>query len=168
MKFAAITAVLVLPFLAVATPVVQNNTPTPTTVTVTQTATQTAIAVSQCNVGSVQCCDSTSTSSNIVTSLLLGLLGIVVQGVNVPIGVTCSPITVVGASGTSWYVQAPFNASGIYAHITVKHCGPCLLREQQLQYVRLILQAHLKLVLTQIFLPDGVVAVGCTPVNLNL
>ena len=40
------------------------------------------------------CCNSISSSSNPVTSALLGLLGIVVQGVNVPIGIGCSPVTV--------------------------------------------------------------------------
>ncbi|KLO16830.1 fungal hydrophobin, partial [Schizopora paradoxa] len=84
---------------------------------------------SQCNVGSLQCCDSTESSSNVVTSILLGLLGIVLEGVNVPIGVTCSPITVVGVSGTSC------NASPVCCE-------------------------------NNSF--NGVVAIGCTPVNLNL
>ncbi|EEB97008.1 hypothetical protein MPER_03760, partial [Moniliophthora perniciosa FA553] len=38
----------------------------------------------QCNTGPVQCCNSVQSSSNPATSLLLGLLGVVVQGVNVP------------------------------------------------------------------------------------
>ena len=48
----------------------------------------------QCNTGPVQCCESTSTASDPNTAGLLGLLDIVAQGINVPIGVTCSPITV--------------------------------------------------------------------------
>ncbi len=35
--------------------------------------------------------------------LLLGLLGVVVQGLTGQVGVTCDPISVIGASGNSWY-----------------------------------------------------------------
>ena len=48
----------------------------------------------QCNTGPVQCCQSTSPASDPATATLLGFLGIVAQGVDVPLGVTCSPITV--------------------------------------------------------------------------
>ncbi|EIN06927.1 fungal hydrophobin [Punctularia strigosozonata HHB-11173 SS5] len=54
-----------------------------------------------CDTGSIQCCDSTTTTSDPVTSLLLGLLGIVVSGVDIPIGLNCSPISVVGVGGNS-------------------------------------------------------------------
>lgn len=54
-----------------------------------------------CNTGSIQCCSSVGTTNdNGVIGALLDLLGAVV-GVNVPVGVTCSPITV-GISGTDW------------------------------------------------------------------
>ena len=48
----------------------------------------------QCNTGDLQCCQSVQSSSNSLVSTLLGLLGVVLGGVNVPIGVTCSPISV--------------------------------------------------------------------------
>jgi hypothetical protein len=58
---------------------------------------------SQCNTGSTQCCTSVSTSGDPVTKLLLGLLGVAVNGLNVPIGLTCSPLTIIGANGgVSW------------------------------------------------------------------
>ena len=69
-KFAAVASLAVL---AVATP-------TPTG--------------GQCNTGSMQCCQSVQSSSNGAVSVLLGLLGVVLGGVNVPIGLTCSPISV--------------------------------------------------------------------------
>ncbi|KLO19516.1 hypothetical protein SCHPADRAFT_935309 [Schizopora paradoxa] len=47
------------------------------------------------------CCDSTTTSGAAGIAQLLQSLGLVVQGANVPIGLGCSPITVVGVSGTS-------------------------------------------------------------------
>ena len=94
--------VLALPILAAAIP----NNPTVTTVTVTQTVTTTQVvtetAVSQCNTGPIQCCDSVGTagSSNIITGLL-SLLGVVVNAL-VPIGVNCSPATILGGGSTSW------------------------------------------------------------------
>ena len=57
-------------------------------------ATPTPQSSGQCNTGPVQCCQSTSSASDPATATLLGLLGIVAQGVDVPIGITCSPITV--------------------------------------------------------------------------
>jgi hypothetical protein len=59
----------------------------------------------QCNTGTLQCCASTSTASDPSTAALLGLLGVVVQDVTTLVGVTCSPITGVGVSGTSWFVS---------------------------------------------------------------
>ena len=55
------------------------------------------ISASQCNTGNLQCCQSTQTSEPTPTSWLGGLLsilGVAAQGVSVPIGVTCSPISV--------------------------------------------------------------------------
>ena len=55
-----------------------------------------------CSGGSVQCCNSVQESnSGGLVDVLLGLLGVVIDGV-IPIGVTCSPITVIGVSGTNW------------------------------------------------------------------
>ena len=60
------------------------------------------IPASQCNTGSVQCCDSTGKASDTSIAKILGLLGVVVQDVNAIVGVTCTPITVIGAGGDSW------------------------------------------------------------------
>ncbi|KIJ47617.1 hypothetical protein M422DRAFT_248618 [Sphaerobolus stellatus SS14] len=58
-----------------------TSAPTSTyTTTVTVAATPTSIP-SQCKTGNAQCCKSTSLATNPVTALLLGLLGIVVDGV---------------------------------------------------------------------------------------
>jgi hypothetical protein len=58
----------------------------------------------QCNTGSIECCQSVQTAGSSSVAALLGLLGIVVQDVTALVGVTCSPISVIGAGGTSWYV----------------------------------------------------------------
>ncbi|KAF8810455.1 hydrophobin [Phlegmacium glaucopus] len=83
----------------------------------------------QCNSGSLQCCNSTSTASDPVTSLLLGLLGINVGSVTGIVGLTCSPLTIIGASGTGCSNQAVCCTNNTF---------------------------------------NGVVALGCTPININV
>ncbi|GJF00060.1 fungal hydrophobin [Phanerochaete sordida] len=85
MKFAAV-ALLALPFLAVATPT-PNNPPPPTT---------SSAPASSCDTGSVQCCDSTVDSNSAQANALLGLLGIVLGDITGLIGLSCSPISVIG------------------------------------------------------------------------
>lgn len=97
------TALLALPLLAVATPWGSPTTTSPVTTTVTVTATATPTSVSQCTTGSVQCCNSVESASDPAASLLLGLLGVVVQGVDVLVGITCTPIDVIGVGSDSWY-----------------------------------------------------------------
>lgn len=51
-------------------------------------------ALSQCNTGSMQCCNSVQNSTTQGVASLAGLLGINLQGLNIPIGLTCSGISV--------------------------------------------------------------------------
>ncbi|KAL5514050.1 hypothetical protein ACEPAG_2811 [Sanghuangporus baumii] len=75
--FAKVFTVASLAILAVATPA-----PVP--------------AENQCNTGALQCCDSVQQADSPAASQLLGLLGVVVQGVDALVGITCSPISVIG------------------------------------------------------------------------
>ncbi|EJD00320.1 fungal hydrophobin [Fomitiporia mediterranea MF3/22] len=126
MKFTRLAAGLALPLLAVATPMPGGV----KTITVTAPAQPAPTGVSQCNTGPIQCCDSVqSSSSGGLVSVLLGLLGVVLDGVNVPIGVTCSPITVIGAGGTSCSAQPVCCENNNF---------------------------------------NGLIAVGCSPININL
>jgi hypothetical protein len=61
-------------------------------------------STNQCTSGTQQCCNTVTKASDPAASLLLGLLGIVVQDVNVLVGLTCSPITVIGVGSGSWCV----------------------------------------------------------------
>jgi hypothetical protein len=61
---------------------------------------------SQCNTGPVQCCNSVEMASDPSAAQLLGVLGVVVQDVNALVGITCNPISVIGAGGNSWLVSA--------------------------------------------------------------
>ena len=72
--FAKLTIVSSLALLAVATPTPQTS--------------------SQCNTGPIQCCNSVQSASSSSVAPLLGLLGVVVQGVNALVGINCTPISV--------------------------------------------------------------------------
>ncbi|KAL5514010.1 hypothetical protein ACEPAG_2771 [Sanghuangporus baumii] len=52
---------------------------------------------SMCSTGPVQCCNSVQPASSKEASNMLGLLGVVLQGANVPVGLNCIPISVIGA-----------------------------------------------------------------------
>lgn len=68
----------------------------------------------QCNTGTISCCNSVQSSSSSLVTTLAGLLGVVLGGVTGQVGVSCSPITVVGASGTSWYAFTYLNSKQNY------------------------------------------------------
>ncbi|GLB39644.1 putative hydrophobins [Lyophyllum shimeji] len=83
----------------------------------------------QCNTGPVQCCNSVTHSSDPVASLLLGLLGVAGLGSNVLVGITCSPLSVIGAGGNSCTSQPVCCSNNSF---------------------------------------NGIIALGCSPINLNL
>ena len=53
-----------------------------------------------CSTGPVQCCNTVEKASDPAVAGILGLLGVVLQDLNVDVGVTCSPVTVIGGSVT--------------------------------------------------------------------
>ncbi|KAJ4470025.1 hydrophobin 2 [Lentinula edodes] len=61
---------------------------------------------SNCSTGDLQCCNTVESSSSPGAAAILGLLGIVLQGVDVLVGLTCSPITVIGVGSSSCSAQA--------------------------------------------------------------
>ncbi|KAF8649124.1 hypothetical protein AX16_006005 [Volvariella volvacea WC 439] len=99
------------------------------TQTVTVTATPSPTPGGQCNTGEITCCNQVQSAGTPAVSTLLGLLGIVVQDVNVPIGITCSPISVIGIGGNSCTAQPVCCQNNTF---------------------------------------NGVVAIGCTPINISL
>ncbi|KAJ7459603.1 hydrophobin 2, partial [Mycena galericulata] len=56
-----------------------------------------------------QCCNSVVSSSSSAASAVAGLLGLDLDGLDVPVGLSCSPITVIGnnCGGTSVTCDAP-------------------------------------------------------------
>ncbi|KDR84222.1 hypothetical protein GALMADRAFT_236905 [Galerina marginata CBS 339.88] len=97
--------------------------------TVTPVRRNDAPPASQCNTGDVQCCQSVQSASSPSVASLLTLLGVVVGSVTGQVGVTCSPISVIGVAGNSCSAQPVCCSNNSF---------------------------------------NGIVALGCTPVNLNL
>ncbi|KAI9060692.1 fungal hydrophobin, partial [Trametes sanguinea] len=62
---------------------------------------------SSCSTGALQCCNSVESASDPAAASILESLGIVVQDVSALVGLTCSPINVVGVgSGSSCSANA--------------------------------------------------------------
>ena len=56
-----------------------------------------------CSTGPVQCCQQVLPAKSAAASTLLGAIGVVVQDLNIPIGLECSPISVIGVgTGNAW------------------------------------------------------------------
>ncbi|KAI0628322.1 fungal hydrophobin-domain-containing protein [Trametes polyzona] len=53
-----------------------------------------------CSSGALQCCQSVDSANSAAVAPILSALGIVLQDLNVPVGLTCSPISVVGVGGS--------------------------------------------------------------------
>ncbi|KAF6756265.1 fungal hydrophobin-domain-containing protein [Ephemerocybe angulata] len=87
------------------------------------------IPPSQCNTGPIQCCQDVQTAGSPDVTKIFAALGISVEDVNALVGLTCSPISVIGLPGNSCSAQPVCCTNNNF---------------------------------------NGVVAIGCTPVNLNL
>ena len=82
---------------------------------------------------------------------LLGLLGINVEDVTALVGVTCSPISVIGI-GSAGCAASPVC------------CTNNSFSKSKLQP----LWCHWHILIMLLVTSDGVVAIGCTPININL
>lgn len=54
-----------------------------------------------CSTGTTQCCDSVQPASSLTPAQLSSVLDILVDGLNVPIGLDCTPINVLAINGGS-------------------------------------------------------------------
>ncbi|KAJ7620035.1 hypothetical protein B0H17DRAFT_1219653 [Mycena rosella] len=63
---------------------------------------------------SPQCCNSVASSSSSAASLVAATVGLDLTGLNVPVGLSCSPITVIGnnCGGTEVVCDAPQSSWG--------------------------------------------------------
>ncbi|KAH7907315.1 fungal hydrophobin-domain-containing protein [Hygrophoropsis aurantiaca] len=86
--------------------------------------------ISQCNTGSLSCCNSVQAADSSAVTTLLGLLGVVLGDLTGSVGLNCSPITAVGTGSGATCTQEPVCCTNDYY--------------------------------------NGLINVGCSPVNLNL
>ncbi|KAG6834162.1 hypothetical protein H0H93_011485 [Arthromyces matolae] len=83
----------------------------------------------QCTTGPIQCCDSVQHSDQDAVTAIAKALGIVLPNVAIPVGVTCSPISLLGIGGNTCNAQT----------VCCEHNDF-----------------------------DGLIALGCSPININL
>ncbi|KAI0371977.1 fungal hydrophobin [Pilatotrama ljubarskyi] len=62
---------------------------------------------SQCNTGSIQCCNSVQSTSSKDAGTLLDLLGLVVGPVDTLVGINCTPIPILGVAEGASCKQQP-------------------------------------------------------------
>ncbi|KIJ29213.1 hypothetical protein M422DRAFT_188764 [Sphaerobolus stellatus SS14] len=67
---------------------------------------------SQCNTGSISCCNTVQSASSDPISSLLGLLGIVLGDVTALVGLGCTPITAIGLGQGANCAQQPVCCTG--------------------------------------------------------
>ncbi|KDQ25476.1 putative class I hydrophobin superfamily, partial [Pleurotus ostreatus PC15] len=84
----------------------------------------TAIPASQCSAGNIQCCNTVEEAKSTKSTLLLGLLGVVLSNLDVLIGADCSPITAIGIGGTSCSLQAVCCENSSFNGLIALGCVP--------------------------------------------
>ncbi|ESK95426.1 hydrophobin [Moniliophthora roreri MCA 2997] len=105
--------------LAAATPVAQTG-----------VVARDSIPASQCSTQSLQCCNALERADDTAVGVLLGLLGVVLQNVEALVGITCSPINILG----------------------IGQGGKCAAQP----------------VCCQNNTFNGIIAIGCVPINISL
>ncbi|KLO14560.1 fungal hydrophobin [Schizopora paradoxa] len=105
MLFNKLAALAILPLLAAATPRPQG---------------------SECKNGTLQCCQSVQSADSPAVSTLLGLLGVVLKdptGTDA-VGITCTPISVIGVAGTSCTAQPVCCSNDSFNGLIALGCTP--------------------------------------------
>ncbi|PPQ96007.1 hypothetical protein CVT26_016169 [Gymnopilus dilepis] len=112
MMFSRFSAFAVSALLAAATTSVVANDPT-----------------NQCTTGEVQCCNSLEPGNSTIVDSLLSLLGVVIDDVEGLVGITCTPISILGFGQGSCNEQPVCCSNNSF---------------------------------------NGIIAIGCVPININL
>ncbi|VDC03175.1 unnamed protein product [Peniophora sp. CBMAI 1063] len=82
---------------------------------------------SSCNSGALQCCNQVQPagSKNLdLPSGLLSLIPIDLSGLNVPIGITCTPINVIGLGGNTCQQQTVCCENNTFNGVVALGCSP--------------------------------------------
>ncbi|KAF5311084.1 hypothetical protein D9619_007793 [Psilocybe cf. subviscida] len=78
----------------------------------------------QCNVGTLQCCNSLQAANSPAASNLLGPLGVVVGAVQGLVGITCSPLSAIAISGNSCTTQSACCTNNSFNGAVALGCTP--------------------------------------------
>ncbi|KAF9528995.1 fungal hydrophobin-domain-containing protein [Crepidotus variabilis] len=78
----------------------------------------------QCNTGSLQCCNSVQAANSSSITGILGLLGVAVGSITGLVGVTCSPLSVIGIGGNSCTAQPVCCTGNNFSGLIVLGCSP--------------------------------------------
>ncbi|KIM44267.1 hypothetical protein M413DRAFT_25697 [Hebeloma cylindrosporum] len=82
------------------------------------------IPASRCNTGNMHCCDALERSDGSVAGTILGLLGVVIQGVGVLVGLHCTPLDILGIGQNSCHAQPVCCENNYFEGLIVIACTP--------------------------------------------
>ncbi|KAK0236362.1 hydrophobin-251 [Armillaria nabsnona] len=79
---------------------------------------------SGCTTGETQCCQSVQSTPSDPVATLLGLLGVALGSIGANVGVTCSPISVIGIGGNSCSAQTVCCEDNSFNGLVALGCTP--------------------------------------------
>ncbi|TFK65626.1 hydrophobin-251 [Pluteus cervinus] len=77
-----------------------------------------------CNTGSISCCNSVQSSQSTAVTQLAGLLGIDLGSITGLIGLSCSPLSILGAGGNSCSAQPVCCTGNSFSGLINLGCSP--------------------------------------------
>ncbi|KAH9482524.1 Fruiting body protein SC3 [Psilocybe cubensis] len=95
-----------------------------TALALTTLAVATPLRRDQCDTGSIQCCQSVQSPTSSAVSAIFALLGIDAQDVTALVGLTCSPVTVIGAGSNSCTAQPACCTDNSFHGLVALGCTP--------------------------------------------
>ncbi|KAK0200383.1 hydrophobin 2 [Desarmillaria ectypa] len=126
---------IIFAFAVFATFATAGCTPTTTTKVVTSTVSTTAtitatpIPASQCSTANMQCCDALERADSTPVGVILGLIGVVLQDLEALVGITCSPISIIGiGQGTKCANQAVCCQNNTFNGLIAIGCVPIIIQ----------------------------------------
>ncbi|KAF5354821.1 hypothetical protein D9756_005702 [Leucocoprinus leucothites] len=77
-----------------------------------------------CNTGALQCCNQVQQADSQTANLLSGLLGIALGSLQLPIGLSCSPLDILGVGGNSCSAQPACCSGNTFGGLISLGCNP--------------------------------------------
>ncbi|KAF4621007.1 hypothetical protein D9613_000979 [Agrocybe pediades] len=77
-----------------------------------------------CNTGSIQCCNQVQSSTSTTVASLAGLLGIDLGSITGLVGLSCSPLNILGVGGNSCSAQPVCCTGNTFSGLISLGCNP--------------------------------------------